>query len=333
MRRLNGIARVTQLVMPEPAKNSSAGPNLLIRSGLAFVEAWEQSLASLHKPSTAAAYRHGVGEFLRSSRVDCLNGISDVTPTVIRLWDQDNSEAGLKPATRRVRLAAVRYLFQELYRRGIVEDIPAGAVRASNVPTPPGPDPVATGVLEQLLAAIESQRPVDCRDRALIAMLINLVGGVSQLLSLDFKSVHKTNSEWRLDIHSGDDPIRTVVLGDQIMAYIEPLLAIHPGKETGYAPLFTSAKGRSGNLSTMSRIKRSDAYQIIRRRAEAAGLESFNLGPQALRNAGLSMHFQNGGGLIDGMQIAGHKSVKSTSRHDRRDRGIGRKAAESIKLI
>ena len=60
-----------------------------------------------------------------------------------------------------------------------------------------------------------------------------------------------------------------------------------------------------------------DVYRMIRRRAEAAGIET-KIGCHTFRATGITAYLKNGGRLEVAQQIAAHDSSRTTGLYDRR---------------
>jgi len=81
--------------------------------------------------------------------------------------------------------------------------------------------------------------------------------------------------------------------------------------------LFRAAIGRTGKLSDrpMSRV---DAWYMVRRRANDAGLEAA-IGNHSFRAIGLTDFLLNGGEITTAQRMAGHANIRTTQTYDRRE--------------
>jgi integrase len=94
------------------------------------------------------------------------------------------------------------------------------------------------------------------------------------------------------------------------------------------SPLFRSAVGSTGRL-TGRPMHRNDAWQMIKRRAKAAGL-SADTCCHTFRATGITAYLGNGGTLERAQQIANHESPKTTKLYDRTSAEITRDEIERI---
>lgn len=81
-------------------------------------------------------------------------------------------------------------------------------------------------------------------------------------------------------------------------------------------PLFRSANRRSANL-TLNQMSRIDAWRMVRRRAEQAGI-NVPIGCHSYRATGLTCYLENGGKLEIAQAMANHSSTRTTQLYDRR---------------
>jgi len=81
-------------------------------------------------------------------------------------------------------------------------------------------------------------------------------------------------------------------------------------------PLFRSTRARTKQL-TASRISRTDAYAMIRRRKEDAGIPGV-FGCHCFRATGITPYLSNGGTIERAQFIAGLANVGTTQLYDKR---------------
>lgn len=95
---------------------------------------------------------------------------------------------------------------------------------------------------------------------------------------------------------------------------LDEYLAAHPHRQDPSSPIFLTAAGRSERLSP-KRMDRKDAFAIVRRRAEAAGVSGVS--PNSLRASGAARLLASGADprLVQG--ILDHSQRSLTRRFDR----------------
>ena len=72
-----------------------------------------------------------------------------------------------------------------------------------------------------------------------------------------------------------------------------------------------------------------DAYRMIQRRAEAAGIKT-KMGNHTFRATGITAYMKNGGNMETAQQIANHESPRTTKLYDRREEEISLDEVEQI---
>jgi integrase len=101
-------------------------------------------------------------------------------------------------------------------------------------------------------------------------------------------------------------------LENYLTAYIE---------KTGIAddpkgPLFRTIGRRTKKL-TRTALSQPDAYRMIERRTEAAGIET-KIGNHSFRATGITAYLKGGGTLEKAASMANHASTRTTQLYDRR---------------
>jgi integrase len=84
-----------------------------------------------------------------------------------------------------------------------------------------------------------------------------------------------------------------------------------------HKPLFRTTRGRSRAL-TANQLSRFDAYQMIKRRAQDAGV-SPEIVCHTFRATGITEYLRNGGTVEKAAQIAAHESTRTTQLYNRTD--------------
>ena len=81
-------------------------------------------------------------------------------------------------------------------------------------------------------------------------------------------------------------------------------------------PLFRTIARGTGRLSATS-LPQANAFQMVRRRAAAAGIETA-IGNHSFRATGITAYLKNGGTLEKAAAMANHASTRTTQLYDRR---------------
>ena len=78
-------------------------------------------------------------------------------------------------------------------------------------------------------------------------------------------------------------------------------------------------------------MHRVDAYRMIQRRAEDAGIKT-RIGNHTFRATGITAYMKNKGTLENAQQIANHSSPRTTKLYDRRQDEISLDEVEKIAI-
>jgi site-specific recombinase XerD len=257
------------------------------------------------------------------------------------------------PATVNKMLAALRGTLKECWRLGLVPaedyhravDLPA--VRGSVLPRGRA---LSAGELRALLAACAGDRTsagtkdrtsAGARDGALIATLYGAGLRRSEAVALEVRDYDKETGA--ITVRSGKgrkDRIAYAPAGCRAalttwISVLETRRAALTGGDAdsnggtdrnGEGPLFV-AIGKSGRLGSKALSDQAVLY-ILRKKGQEAGLAAFS--PHDLRRTFIGDLLDAGADISTVQQMAGHASVQTTARYDRRGEGAKRKAAELL---
>jgi integrase len=102
----------------------------------------------------------------------------------------------------------------------------------------------------------------------------------------------------------------------ELEAWLDAYLEAADIREDTKGPLFRSARGRTGELTT-ERLDCTNARLMIRRRTKDAGIET-PIGCHTWRATGITVYLKNGGLLEHAQRMAAHSSPRTTKLYDRR---------------
>ncbi len=184
--------------------------------------------------------------------------------------------------------------------------------------TVPAGRAVAAGELVGLLDTCDQTR-LGIRDAAIISMLY--AGGLrrAELVGLDLADYIKEESSLRVRGKRNKQRLVPVVGG--AAAALADWLAIR-GSRPG--PLFWGI----GNRNKGGRLTTQAIYTMLQRRAKEAGIDS--LSPHDFRRTFVGDLLDRGADIATVQKLAGHASVVTTARYDRRGEEAKQKAAELL---
>jgi len=221
-------------------------------------------------------------------------------------------ESGSKPATINKQLAALRGTLRAAWQMGLMtaEDYHR-AVSIANVKgtsLPAGRD-LSEGEIRALMATCsEDMRPAGFRDAALIALLC-LGLRRAEVVALDIGDYDPETGALRLTGKGRKE--RLVYAYDGVADAVADWLEVR-GRDPG--PLFYPI--RRGGRILRTRLTTQAVYTILRSRAAQAGVKPFS--PHDLRRTFVGSLLDAGADVSVVAQLAGHASVTTTARYDRR---------------
>ena len=307
-------------------------PCLVTEAGPAAVFAYEEffdgQIRNLH---TRRAYRHAVHSFLGwSDKLDL--SIQRIAPAHVgRYLDSLDT---LSPATRKLRISALRHFFDALVNRHVLVLNPAATVRTERLQVVEGKTPEIT--VEQarhLLLSINTTHVVGLRDRAIIATLIYTAARIGAIAGLKRRNLIDAGDQFVLRFTDKGGKSREIPVRHDLQRFLlEYLDAASSGNESlmGADSMFRTAIGRTRNL-TANAMSTSDMNRMVKRRMRDAGLPP-RLSPHSFRVATITDLLSQGTPLEDVQYLAGHADPRTTRLYDRRKRRVTRNVVERISI-
>lgn len=328
MNKLTVAASFSTLIVP--GLGTAVLPAMIARAGTpaaeSYVEFMTAGIANVHTRRAYARAADGLSAWCESRGLV----LAQLTPTLVAAWREQMARDGLSAPTIKLRLAAVRQLFDALVMAHVLPTNPAARTRGPKHSARVGSTPALTPAeTRQLFDAIDATTPAGLRDRALIGLMVYSLARVGAALGMDAEDVYtKDRRLWvRLREKGGkrhEMPCHHT-LETYLHAYMEGAgLAAEPK-----APLFRTIQGRSGRL-TGNRLAQSDAHQMIRRRMKAAGFPDSRAGNHTFRATGITAYLKNGGTLEKAAAMANHASTRTTQLYDRRSDEVSLDEIERI---
>jgi site-specific recombinase XerD len=289
----------------------------------------EYFAATIRNANTRAAYMNAVADFLRFGPVANLGSLAEVRSIHVSAYIEAVGER-FAPQTVKLRLAALRGLFDWLARHGVLETNPAAPVRGPSYTVKRGKTPILTAAeAKRLIESIEVDSLVGLRDRALIAVMVYSFARVSAAVGMDLEDLVQTAGRSWLRLHEKGGKVHEMPVHHRLLehldAYIDALDSAEPK-----SPLFRSALGRTGKLGAEP-LSRHDAYAMVRRRATKAGVVE-KIGNHSFRGTGITTYLENQGTLELAQEMANHASPRTTKLYDRRGDKITQDAVERIRI-
>lgn len=233
--------------------------------------------------------------------------------------------ADLAPATVNKHLAALRGVLTECRRLGLM-GADAATSAGDLAPVRGGSETrgrmLSVGEQAALMRACADGTPMGARDAALLALLLGCGLRRAEAVALNVGDVADDAATVR---QGKGRKARSVPMPAGTRQALAAWLKVR-GEAAGDAPLFTAFDRRPGERG--GRITDQAVLHILLRRAARVGVSAVS--PHDFRCTYLSQLLDAGVDLATAQQLAGHASVTTTARYDRRGEQARRRAAEQI---
>jgi len=287
--------------------------------------------ARIRNPHTRRAYGRAVADFLAWCEDNRVTSLAAVQPLHVAAWIEMQTKEHAAP-TAKARLAAIRHLFDWLVTGQVVPVNPASSVRGPSHTVTADKTPVLSPEeARTLIDSVEVTTIVGLRDRALIALMVFSFARIGAALGMKVEDVYTQNRRLWVRLHEKGGKAHAMPchhnLETYLTAYIEGArLNIDPK-----GPLFRTMGRGKGRPLTRTPLPQANAYQMIRRRAPAAGIAT-RLGNHSFRATGITAYLKNGGTLEKAAQMANHASTRTTQLYDRRREELSLDEVERIRV-
>jgi len=309
--------------LPVPALVAAAG-------GRASVRFLEFFAAAIRNPHTRRAYARAAADFLHWCE-DCgLRSVAAVQPLHVAAWIELQARTKAAP-TAKLRLAALRHLFDWLVVGQVLPSNPAASVRGPRHVVKVGRTPVLEPAeARALLEGIDTSTPMGLRDRALIGLMVYSFARVGAALGMQVDDVFTQGRRLWVRLQEKGGKTHAMPCHHSLEEYLHAYLDGAGIAGDGKGPLFRTI-GRGTARLTRTPLPQANAHTMIRRRAAAAGIWT-KVGNHSFRATGITAYLKAGGTLENAAAMANHASTRTTQLYDRRQETISLDEVERIRL-
>jgi len=274
-------------------------------------------IVHIRNKNTRAAYLTAARSFAEWCAGQGIAALRDVEPMHVAAYVEQLGENTSKP-TAKQHLAALRMLFDWLVTGQVLLSNPAHSVRGPRYSVRKGKAPVLSAEeVRDLLASIKTDTVIGLRDRALLGLLSYTFARVSAAVHMKVEDFYIQGRKSWVRLCEKGGKVNELPVHPNLDTYLTEYLGAAGLTADSKSPLFHAVPGKKGELGAKA-LSRHDAYRMIRRRAQAAGIRS-KIGCHSFRATGITTYLKNDGRLEIAQQMAGHASVRTTSLYDRRD--------------
>jgi site-specific recombinase XerD len=307
-----------------PVSAPAGVPALFAPTEAAATRTLEFFAVTIRNPNTRRAYAHAISEFSDWCQTQGVADIRDVRPLHVAAYIESRQMAA--PSIK-LRLAALRMLFDWLVVGQVMPTNPAGSVRGPRHSVKKGKTPVLTAEeARTLLDAIDTSTAVGLRDRALIGLMVYTFARVGAAVQMRAEDVYVQGRRLWVRLHEKGGKEHEMPCHHNLEAWLEAYLQAAELK--GSAWLFQTAKGRAGKLAGEP-MSQADVFRMIGRRSDAAGIRT-KIGCHSFRATGITEYLRNGGKLEIAQRMANHESARTTGLYDRRQDDVSLDEIERI---
>lgn len=178
----------------------------------------------------------------------------------------------------------------------------------------------------KLLDSIDTGTAAGLRDCALIGLMVYSFARIGAALSMKLEDVFVQKNRLWVRLHEKGGKRHEMPchhnLEDYLRAYIY-------GAGLGEEPKGSLFRTIGRSVDSLTRTPQANAYEMIGRRARAAGIET-KLGNHTFRATSNTAYLKNGGTLERASTMANHASTRTTQLYDRRSDDVSPDVVERI---
>ena len=272
--------------------------------------------ANIRNPHTRRAYARAAVEFFDWLEARGVTHITAVESVHVAAYIEQLRMARSAP-TAKLRLAALRHLFDWLVIGQIIPVNPAAAVRGPRHIVRRGKTPVLDPQeARQLIDAIDTTTVIGLRDRALIGLMVYSFARIGAAIGMNVEDVYSQNRRLWVRLHEKGGKQHAMPCHHNLEAYLHEYID-GAGLATEPKALLFQTYSRATSQLTGNPLPQANAYAMIQRRAKSGGITT-RVGNHTFRATGVTAYLKNGGTLERAAQMANHASTRTTQLYDRR---------------
>jgi site-specific recombinase XerD len=303
-----------------PALVAASGRNATLR----FLDFFA---TQIENDNTRAAYLRAAREFLAWCDDEKIGLLTSIQPVHVAAWLKQSKLTHAVP-TVKLRLAAIRHLFDWLVMGHVMQTNPALSVRGPKHIVRKGKTPILDAAeVRVLLDSIGGTSHIDLRDKALIALMLYSFARIGAVVAMKVEDVFTQNRRLWVRLHEKGGKLHDMPCNHNAEALLHAYIDGTGIAADAEGPLFRTV-GRDGKL-TGNPLHRVNAYELVRKRAAAAGIKT-RISNHSFRATGITVFRKLGGSLENAALMANHASTRTTQLYDRRSDDVTLDEVERI---
>ncbi len=310
---------------------ASRAPALVAAAGTrASYRFLEFVTAQISIPHTRRAYARAAAEYFDWLEAKGVTQLADIQSVHVATYIEELSLARSAP-TAKLRLAALRHLFDWMVIGQIMPTNPAAAVRGPRHIVRRGKTPVLDPAeARQLIDVIDTTTIIGLRDRALIGLMVYSFARIGAAIGMRVEDVYAQNRRLWVRLHEKGGKQHAMPCHHNLESYFHAYIEGAGLARDPKALLFQTYNRATGRL-TGNPLPQANAYAMIQRRAKAAEITT-KVGNHTFRATGVTAYLKNGGTLERAAQMANHATTRTTQLYDRRAEEVTLDEVERILL-
>jgi site-specific recombinase XerD len=272
--------------------------------------------ANIRNPNTRRAYARAALEFFDWLAAHGVTQLTAIESIHVATYIEQLQKARSAP-TAKLRLAALRHLFDWMVIGPIMPTNPAAAVRGPHHIVRRGKTPVLDPQeARQLIDAIDTKTVIGLRDRALIGLMVYSFARIGAAITMRVEDVYLQNRRLWVRLHEKGGKEHAMPCHHNLETYLHEYIHGAGIARDPKALLFQTYSRATGQLAG-NPLPQANAFAMIQRRAKSAGIAT-HVGNHTFRATGVTAYLKNGGTLERAAQMANHASTRTTQLYDRR---------------
>lgn len=286
-------------------------------------------IVAINNKNTRDAYYHACCRFFAWCESQNVRTLFAVKPIHVGVYLQTLANA-FQRTTIKQHLSAIRTLFDWLVTGQVLVTNPAQSVKGPKYDAGRGLTPILTAQeLGQFIDQIDTGTQVGLRDRALVGLMVFSFARVSAALVMRMSDYFSVGGRRWLRLKEKGGRIHEMPVHPVLEGYLDSYVGSLQTPESAVAPLFKT-KASAGALLSRP-MSRTEAYRMVRLRAEAMGL-NHGICCHSFRATGITIYLSNGGTIENAQVMAGHRRLQTTKLYDRRSDAVALAEIERIRI-